>query len=110
MIISVRSIRSAKTRKNKIYLLWWRSNFPNWKSVIKYKMPNRINKKNKIRGKSGLPRFFWVMLTDSKGGSIPIDEIKKITIFETDSKLELLEFLSEKNFPLEIINIFMSKL
>lgn len=73
-------------------------------------MPTRINKKNDIKGKVGLPRFFWVMLTDSKGNSVPMEEIKKHTIFETTSKMDFLEYLSQENFPIEIINIFMSKL
>jgi hypothetical protein len=73
-------------------------------------MPTRINKKNNIRGKVGLPRFFWVMLTNSKGESVPMEEIKKMTIFQADNKVELLEYLAEQKFPIEIINLFMSKL
>jgi len=73
-------------------------------------MPTRINKKTNYRNKTGLPRFFWVMLTDSKGQPIPIEEIEKLTIFECSSKIDLLEYLAEKNFPEEIINLFTSKL
>lgn len=104
--------RSGKSKKTKTYFLWWRSNFPNWNSIIKYKMPTRINKKRNYKNKSGagLPRFFWVMLTDSKGAPISLEEIQKITIFESNSKLELLEYLAAKNFPEEIINLFTSKL
>ena len=102
--------RSGKNKKTKTYFLWWRSNFPNWKSIIKYKMPTRINKKTNYKNKTGLPRFFWVMLTDSKGLPIPTEEIEKLTIFECSTKIDLLEYLAGENFPEEIINLFTSKL
>lgn len=73
-------------------------------------MPSRINKKNSIRGKMGLPRFFWVMLSNSRGQSVPLEEIMKLTVYETDSKMELIEYLAANKFPIEIINLFMLKL
>jgi len=73
-------------------------------------MPTRINKKNLHHGNLGLPRFFWVMLTDSKGQIISYEEIKKESIFETNSKIDLLEFLADNKFPSQILDVFMSKL
>jgi len=73
-------------------------------------MPTRINKKTIYHGGLGLPRFFWVMLTDTKGQTITYDEVKKESIFETSSKIDLLEFLADNKFPSQILDVFMSKL
>jgi hypothetical protein len=33
-----------------------------------------------------------------------------MTKFQADNKVEILEYLAEQKFPIEIINLFMSKL
>jgi hypothetical protein len=109
MILKVSLAKRGEITKKHIYVLWWRDRTVNWPALLNIKLPKKFYTKKTAKGRKR--NIGYYKLVHSGGKAVELEAIAhKNFLLKTNNLEELISFLSEKQFPEEIVNFFIQKI